>query len=67
MGVSISFFLNIFVNIAMVMGILPIVGMPLPLISYGGSAMMTLMFSFGLLLCAFVHRDTNISPGDSEG
>ena len=67
MGVSISFFLNIFVNIAMVMGILPIVGMPLPLISYGGSAMMTLMFSFGLLLCAFVHRDTHISPGDSEG
>tara|TARA_A100001011_G_scaffold50889_1_gene48848 strand:+ start:3094 stop:4098 length:1005 start_codon:yes stop_codon:yes gene_type:complete len=66
MGVSISFFLNIFVNIAMVMGILPIVGMPLPLISYGGSAMMTLMFSFGLLLCAFVHRDTHISPGDSE-
>ena len=67
MGVSISFFLNIFVNISMVMGILPIVGMPLPLISYGGSAMMTLMFSFGLLLCAFVHRDTPISPGDSEG
>ena len=67
MGVSISFFLNIFVNISMVMGILPIVGMPLPLISYGGSAMMTLMFSFGLLLCAFVHRDTHISPGDSEG
>jgi len=67
MGVSISFFLNIFVNISMVMGILPIVGMPLPLISYGGSAMMTLMFSFGLLLCAFVHRDTYISPGDSEG
>lgn len=67
MGVSISFFLNIFVNIAMVMGILPIVGMPLPLISYGGSAMMTLMFSFGLLLCAFVHRDMHISPGDSEG
>ena len=67
MGVSISFFFNIFVNIAMVMGILPIVGMPLPLISYGGSAMMTLMFSFGLLLCAFVHRDSHISPGDSEG
>ena len=67
MGVSISLFLNIFVNIAMVMGILPIVGMPLPLISYGGSAMVTLMFSFGLLLCAFVHRDTPISPGDSEG
>ena len=67
MGVSISLFLNIFVNIAMVMGILPIVGMPLPLISYGGSAMVTLMFSFGLLLCAFVHRDTPISPGDTEG
>ena len=62
-GVSTSFFLNVFVNIAMVMGLVPVVGMPLPLISYGGSAMLTLMFSFGLLLCVYINRDVQISPG----
>ena len=62
-GVSTSFFLNVFVNIAMVMGLVPVVGMPLPLISYGGSAMLTLMFSFGLLLCVYINRDIQISPG----
>ena len=51
------FFLNFFVNVAMVMGLLPVVGMPLPLVSYGGSAMLTLMFGFGLLLNVYVHRD----------
>jgi len=66
MGVSTSFFLNIFVNIAMVMGIVPIVGMPLPLISYGGTAMLSLMFSFGLLLCVYVHRDVQIGPGAAD-
>jgi rod shape determining protein RodA len=67
MGVTTSFFLNIFVNIAMVMGLLPVVGMPLPLISYGGTAMLTLMFSFGLLLCVYVHRDVQIGPGAADG
>jgi len=63
MGISSAFFFNVFVNIAMVMGILPVVGMPLPLISYGGTAMLTLMFGFGLLMCVNVHRDVTISPG----
>ena len=67
MGVSTSFFLNIFVNIAMVMGVVPVVGMPLPLVSYGGTAMLTTMFSFGLLLCVYVHRDVQIGPGAVEG
>ncbi len=67
MGVSTSFFLNIFVNIAMVMGVIPVVGMPLPLISYGGTAMLSLMFSFGLLLCVYVHRDVQIGPGAADG
>ncbi|MBT5942042.1 MAG: rod shape-determining protein RodA [Rhodospirillaceae bacterium] len=67
MGVSTSFFLNIFVNIAMVMGVVPVVGMPLPLISYGGTAMLTLMFSFGLLLNVYVHRDVQIGPGAADG
>jgi rod shape determining protein RodA len=67
MGVSTSFFLNIFVNIAMVMGVVPVVGMTLPLVSYGGTAMLTLMFSFGLLLCVYVHRDVAIGPGAADG
>ena len=66
-GVSTSFFLNVFVNISMVMGLVPVVGMPLPLISYGGTAMITLMFSFGLLLCVHIHRDIQISPGAADG
>ncbi|NQV55384.1 MAG: rod shape-determining protein RodA [Rhodospirillales bacterium] len=67
MGVVAAFFFNFFVNIAMVMGLLPVVGMPLPLISYGGTAMLTLLFSFGLLLCVSVHRDVPISPGTADG
>jgi len=66
-GVSTSFFLNVFVNIAMVMGVVPVVGMPLPLISYGGTAMLTLMFGFGLLLCVYIHRDVPIGPGAADG
>jgi rod shape determining protein RodA len=57
MGVTVTFFLYVFINIAMVMGLLPVVGVPLPLISYGGTAMLTLMMGFGLLMCVFVHRD----------
>jgi rod shape determining protein RodA len=67
MGVVAAFFYNVFVNIAMVMGLLPVVGMPLPLVSYGGTAMVTLLFGFGLLLCVFVHRDVTISPGMADG
>ncbi len=67
MGVMTTFFLSFFVNIAMVMGLLPVVGMPLPLISYGGTAMLTLMIGFGLVLCAYVHRDTPIGPGAADG
>ena len=67
MGIMTLFFLNFFINIAMVMGLLPVVGMPLPLVSYGGTAMLTLMVGFGLVLCAFVHRDVNIGPGAADG
>ena len=67
MGVVAAFFYNVFVNIAMVMGLLPVVGMPLPLVAYGGTAMVTLLFGFGLLLCVFVHRDVTISPGTADG
>ncbi|MEK9752305.1 MAG: rod shape-determining protein RodA [Rhodospirillaceae bacterium] len=60
MGVTITFFLYVFINIAMVTGLIPVVGVPLPLISYGGTAMMTLLIGFGLLMGVWVHRDVVI-------
>jgi rod shape determining protein RodA len=59
-GIITTFFLYVFINIAMVMGLIPVVGVPLPLISYGGTAMMTLLIGFGLLLSVWVHRDIMI-------
>jgi rod shape determining protein RodA len=51
----------------MVMGLIPVVGVPLPLISYGGTAMITMMLGFGLLMNVGVHRDERISRrGESE-
>jgi rod shape determining protein RodA len=60
MGITATFFLYVFINIAMVMGLIPVVGVPLPLISYGGTAMMTLLIGFGLLMSVWVHRDVMI-------
>ncbi len=60
MGVTTTFFLYVFINIAMVMGLIPVVGIPLPLISYGGTAMMTLLLGFGLLLSVHINRDESI-------
>ena len=57
MGLTSTFFLYVFINIAMVMGLIPVVGVPLPLISYGGTAMLSLMLGFGLIICVFLHRD----------
>jgi rod shape determining protein RodA len=56
-GLGTNFFLYIFVNVAMVTGSIPVGGVPLPLISHGGSAMLTTMLGFGLLMSAHVHRD----------
>ena len=68
MGVVTTFFLYVFMNIAMVMGLIPVVGVPLPLISYGGTAMITVLIGFGLLLNVYVHRDMRISRyGDYAG
>lgn len=55
-SLAMTFFLSAFVNIGMVMGILPVVGVPLPLVSYGGSAMVTFMASFGILMSISSHR-----------
>ena len=59
-GITTTFFLYIFINIAMVMGLVPVVGVPLPLISYGGTALLTIMVSMGLLMSVHVHRDVQI-------
>ncbi len=64
LGLALNFFLYAFINMAMVMGILPVVGVPLPMISYGGTAMLTLMIGFGLIQSAAVHRGA-IAPGPS--
>jgi len=60
MGVTLTFFLYVFINISMVMGMVPVVGVPLPLISYGGTAMVTALIGFGLLMNVCVHRDVEI-------
>ena len=65
-GVIINFFLYIMINAMMVMGLIPVVGIPMPLISYGGTAMMTVMFSFGLLMSVHVHRHVEV-PRHSSG
>ena len=52
-----SFFLSIFINVAMVTGLIPVVGVPLPLCSYGGSAMISYFIGFGILLSGYNFRD----------
>jgi rod shape determining protein RodA len=61
MGATASFSFYVFINIAMVMGVIPVVGLPLPLVSYGGSALLAVMFGFGLIMNVYVHRDVRIS------
>ena len=61
LGVTTTLFLYVFINIAMVMGLIPVVGVPLPLISYGGTAMLTAMAAVGLMMSAYVHRDLRIN------
>jgi len=56
LGIALNFFLFFAVNMSMVMGLAPVVGVPLPLVSYGGSAMLVLMLAFGLIQSAHVHR-----------
>jgi rod shape determining protein RodA len=53
---SLTFFVYVFVNIAMVSGLLPVVGVPLPLVSYGGTSAITLLTSFGIMMSVYTHR-----------
>lgn len=55
-SLSFTFFVYVFVNIGMVIGILPVVGVPLPLISYGGTSMVTLLAGFGILMSIHTHK-----------
>jgi rod shape determining protein RodA len=58
-GTALTLFVYVFINVAMVTGLVPVVGIPLPLISYGGTSMMTLMIAIGLAMSGFVHgKDT---------
>jgi rod shape determining protein RodA len=61
LGIVTNFSLYVFINAAMVMGLIPVVGVPLPLISYGGTAMLAVMFGFGLLLNVGVHQNTRFN------
>lgn len=61
MGITITLFLYVFINIGMVMGLLPVVGIPLPLVSYGGTAMLTVLAACGLLISVYIHRDVTVN------
>lgn len=62
-ALAVNFFLYVFINVAMVMGLIPVVGVPLPLVSYGGSAMLVIMAGFGLLMSMYVHRGEELPKG----
>lgn len=60
LGLTVTLFLYVFINMAMVTGLLPVVGIPLPLFSYGGTAMLTLLISQGILYSIYIHNDTRV-------
>ena len=66
LGIGCNLFLYVFVNIAMVMGAIPVGGVPLPLVSHGGSAMLTVMLGMGVLMSVHVHRDVEFSSGRDD-
>jgi rod shape determining protein RodA len=66
LGIGTNMFMYVFVNVAMVVGAIPVGGVPLPLISHGGSAMLTVMFAMGLLLSVHVHRDVVFEDRSEE-
>ena len=64
-GFMLNFFVYYFINISMVLGLLPTVGVPLPLMSFGGSSLLSLMFGFGLCQNAYIHKDQQLSAKGS--
>ena len=65
-GILANFCIYIFINISMVMGLMPVVGVPLPMVSHGGTAMLSVLFGFGLFMSAYVHRDVKFHHKGSE-
>lgn len=63
LGLTTTFALYVFINLGMVMGVLPVVGVPLPLISYGGTVILTVMASFGIILACHLHRSSELPRG----
>jgi len=61
LGVSVNFSLYVFINIAMVMGLIPVVGAPLPLVSYGGTSMLAALIGFGLMMSCSIHRHSKVT------
>lgn len=59
-GVTANLFFYVFINVAMVTGLIPVVGVPLPLVSYGGTALLAVMLGFGLIMSVLVHRDQRV-------
>jgi len=60
LGLTMNVLAYILINMSMVMGVIPVVGIPLPLVSYGGTAMLTVMMGFGILMSVHVHRQTDL-------
>ena len=60
MGLTLNIAIYVFINAAMVMGLLPVVGIPMPLVSHGGTAMLSVLFCYGLILSASIHRDVKM-------
>ncbi|MSO71824.1 MAG: rod shape-determining protein RodA [Alphaproteobacteria bacterium] len=68
LGLVTTFFLYVFINVGMVMGLLPIVGVPLPLISYGGTSMLTILAGFGLIIGVSINRNLILNKqGETVG
>lgn len=67
LGAGVTVFLYVFVNVAMVTELIPVVGAPLPLISYGGTAMLTFLIAIGFMVSAHVHRDVQIGRDTMAG
>jgi rod shape determining protein RodA len=55
-SIALTFFVYVFINAGMVSGLLPVVGVPMPLVSYGGTSMVTLLAGFGILMSLYSHR-----------
>jgi len=60
-GLATNFFLYVFINMSMVLGLIPVVGIPLALISYGGTVILSVMASFGIILSVYINRNVNLS------